>query len=73
MKEIIIPCCAPGGFLPCARVPVELFKWTQNDYRPHTEAFLCHDGKELKVHLRSEEKDITCRVREDNGPVWCER
>jgi hypothetical protein len=60
-----------AGFVP-ARLDVDLFKWTENKYRPETAAYVSRNGGGLHVRMVSFEKETLVRTLTDNGPVWCD-
>lgn len=54
------------------RLDVELFKWSDNGYRPATAAYVSRTSEALHVRMLSFEKEILVRTLRDNGPVWCD-
>ena len=72
MRSVKIP-FADGvcGSAP-VRLDVDIFKWTDNGYRPETAAYVSRNHEGLHVRMVSFEKETLARTLEDNGPVWCD-
>ncbi len=60
-----------SGYVP-ARIDVDIFKWTENGYRPETTAYVSRTGSGLHVRMVSFETETLVRTLTDNGPVWCD-
>lgn len=58
-----------GGAVP-VRLDVDIFKWSDNGYRPETAAYLSRTGEGLHIRMISCEKETRVRTYSDNGPVW---
>jgi hypothetical protein len=44
--------------------------WKEYPYRPSVQFGIAHDGKNIYLHFRVEEKSVRARYGEDNGAVW---
>jgi hypothetical protein len=53
-------------------VMIEDYKWVDNNYKPLTEVFLCHNDKAIKVKITSYETDLRYEAKTDDGRVWCD-
>lgn len=72
MKKAVVPFSEELKFNCEHSLTIDTYKWTDNDYKPIVEVFLCHNNDKLKVKFIAYEKDIYIKSFEDNGRIWCD-
>jgi hypothetical protein len=53
-------------------VIIDCYKWVENNYKPLTEVFLCHNDKAIKVKIKAHETELRYEAKTDDGRVWCD-
>lgn len=53
-------------------VIIDNYKWVDNNYKPLTEVFLCHNDVAIKVRIKAHETKLRYEAKNDDGRVWCD-
>lgn len=72
MKSITVPFNGYLYFNHECSLKIENYKWTNNDYKPSVEVFLCHNNERIKIKFVAFESEITYKEKNDNGRVYCD-
>lgn len=72
MKEYVIKKVSgtPIDWSVIPKTNIEIYKWTDNDYRPKVNAALCYDKDAIYVKFWAYESEIRCIHKEHNSNVF---
>lgn len=72
MKNVVVPFNEKLKFRSKNNLTIDIFKWSDNDYHPKVEVFLCHNNDKLKVKFIAYEIEVYVKSFEDNGRICCD-
>ena len=72
MKSVMISYDKHLHFADKSSLKISDYKWSNNNYMPVVEVYLCHNNDAIKVGFTSFETDIRCKEANEDGLVWCD-